>query len=607
MSRSLTVAAKIAGWIHRSNALKQVYRPSWTRATLPLAMVATTTFAHSFATHHTTKNDSSSDKPNEETSSGSPSPNIDVTSHWNNGKEFLENFVFSQGESKEASPSTSDSKEEQASSQSNASSPSLFQKIGQAFLDKVPIDTSGLGGSEGDSKGSSSTAKETVESERNLQDVRQKLMGLLSGGNQQQSVEDLITKARASSEQGDLSDSVSFEEVMTILRTVGTEFDQTIKNHLEGQDLPTIYPISLYYFFEYEDERKNFSWRRRKHRFCPGIDIDQVTELNGYMRLAELGYAEDSKQIQEELRSHFGYEMVFCQMDSLPHQPSHYLAVKKEQSRWSSSLDVMLCVRGTATITDVITDLLADAVDYKGGKAHSGICRSGKYLAEKHKETLLDLLKASGKKKIQLTLIGHSLGAGAASIAGMELQDLPEFDVKVIGFGCPALVSENLSEASKDYITTIVSDNDCIPRMSLANMINTVRDIGEYNWISRARVDLEDIINQVQKAFPTLLPNAIKSQILNLLDTKVLSSIDIPPATPDRMEPVLFPPGKCIHFYRDGYGLAGAVVPCTFFDSIDVNRRMVDDHLFDTGYRLVFLDLMRQVKKDNYFQFDIKK
>lgn len=65
--------------------------------------------------------------------------------------------------------------------------------------------------------------------------------------------------------------------------------------------------------------------------------------------------------------------------------------------------------------------------------------------------------------------------------------------------------------------------------------------------------------------------------------------------------------GKCIHFYRDGFGLSGAVVPCTFFNEIDVHRRMVHDHLFDTGYRPIFLDLMREHKKDHYFQFDIKK
>jgi len=65
--------------------------------------------------------------------------------------------------------------------------------------------------------------------------------------------------------------------------------------------------------------------------------------------------------------------------------------------------------------------------------------------------------------------------------------------------------------------------------------------------------------------------------------------------------------GKCIHFYRDGFGLAGAVVPCTFFNELDVNRRMIHDHLFVTGYRPLFLDLMRQHTNDQYFKFDVDK
>lgn len=202
---------------------------------------------------------------------------------------------------------------------------------------------------------------------------------------------------------------------------------------------------------------------------------------------------------------------------------------------------MMLCVRGTKTITDVITDLLADAVAYRGGKAHSGISKSGTYLAEKHLDTFQEFLKASGKKKINLTLVGHSLGAGAASIAGIELQARDDFDVQVIGFGCPALLSKELSESTQDYITTVVADNDCIPRMSLANMMNTMLDIGEYNWIPKAKQDLEDVVAQVQVALPAIVSDSSKTNLMDILTTKVLSTIDIPPSTDDRMEPVLFP------------------------------------------------------------------
>jgi len=70
-----------------------------------------------------------------------------------------------------------------------------------------------------------------------------------------------------------------------------------------------------------------------------------------------------------------------------------------------------------------------------------------------------------------------------------------------------------------------------------------------------------------------------------------------------KMEPVLFPPGECIHFYRDGSGISGAHVPCDFFNEIDIARTMLDDHLISSGYRKIFLTLMRDFHKDDHFSF----
>jgi hypothetical protein len=495
------------------------------------------TAQRSHSTSTTTRNDGSKEnkpKPNNEDVS-TPQLPFDVTKQWSNAKDYLEQQIWV---NRESSPKDETLSNSQTSADDDGSS---RQDGWMGFL-------KGLGGpGDGNDDHSSSgdhekRAKETQETKQNLNDVKSSLMGMLMGRSpNQNAVEDLIAKARNSSEQGDVSDSVSLEELLNLMRSLGDEFDQLIKKYLHGKDLPAIFPSNLYYFLENEDEVKNFSWRRRKHRFCRGINLDYVNELYAYMRIAEIGYLDDMDAIKRELSETFGYEVIYCQMEARPTQPSHFVAVKKNQSQWSSSLDMMICVCGTKTITDVITDLLADAVDYRGGKAHSGICKGGKYLAEKHMSTMETFMKASGKTKINLTLVGHSLGAGAASIAGIELQDRDDFDVQVIGFGCPALVSKELSESAQDYITTVVSDNDCIPRMSLPNMINTILNIGEYNWVPRARQDLEDVIIQVQSALPSIISDSVKQSLLEVLTTKVLSTIEIPPATKDRIEPVLFP------------------------------------------------------------------
>jgi hypothetical protein len=127
-------------------------------------------------------------------------------------------------------------------------------------------------------------------------------------------------------------------------------------------------------------------------------------------------------------------------------------------------------------------DLMMEATDYEydgvRGKAHVGITRSGEYLTKRHKKLLATLLQLSDKRKLDITLIGHSLGAGAATIAAMNMMNSNEFakdigndvdyDVKVsanvIGFGCPALLSRNLSQMTRDFVTTVIADADVIPR-----------------------------------------------------------------------------------------------------------------------------------------------
>lgn len=492
---------------------------------------------HHFSTLKTgnniTKTDNSDDDKDQNNKGQRLFDSKQFTQQWSSAKDFIESKVNTINEKDESSPSN----RKNESSSSNG----LFGMVKSLIVGEGTGSTNDIVGSK------DKAAEEYRAVEQSLRDIQSSLMGILSGSKSNQSaVEELVTKARTSSEQGDISDSVSLEELMNILRTVSDEMDKTFEKHLNGRNFPAIYPTNLFYFLDAQDEIKNFSWRRRKHRFCRGINFDDVDELNSYCRIAKIGYEDDMEKIKKDISEKFGYEVIYCQMDSLPGQPSHFLAIKKDQSAWSSSLDMLLCVRGTKTITDVITDLLADSVDYRDGKAHSGILQSGKHLAEKHLDTFQEFLKASGKKKIKLTLVGHSLGAGAASIAGIELHEKDDFEVQVIGFGCPALLSKELSKGAEGYITTVVDDNDCIPRMSLATMVNTVLDIGEYNWIPKARQDIEDLVDQVQEAMPGIISDGVKRKMLDMHNS-LLSNIELPEPTDDRMEPDLFPRKHRMH------------------------------------------------------------
>ena len=178
------------------------------------------------------------------------------------------------------------------------------------------------------------------------------------------------------------------------------------------------------------------------------------------------------------------------------------------------------------------------------------------------------------------------------TVAGIELNDNPFIDVKVVGFGCPALLSESLSTSYEHMITTVVGDNDCVPRMSMATMVNALIDISEHDYTPFALRDLKETVNAIQLFLPSLVDDTVKDRILTHLSSLLPDPASFPKHD-KRMEVVLFPPGRCIHFYGDGFGISGSVVPCTFFDELDINRRMLHDHLIQSGYQKIFLDLMR--------------
>lgn len=428
----------------------------------------------------------------EKPSSSSSSSVFDITQKWketqNEAREFWNNSIFT-------GTANNDDKDEQQQRDKPKTSKQPFgeqwrsidsNKFRQFFASKfgTPQDTTEKTKmDQNDDIGPQSSSAAASD----FREMASTFMNILSGkGGSEETVKSIVKQARQSAEEGEVADKKSLEEVLFVLKQYTEELKQTADKFLGDVDLSKLYPTNLFYYMEYEDSIKTPSWKRRMHRFYPGININQLYDLNDYLQLAELAYADSVEEIREGLeQGKTPYELVFVSNPNEPNKPAHFMAVKRAQPIWSPSLEVIMVVRGTKTITDAMTDLLCDYEDYRGGKAHAGVLKGGRYLAEKHKETLKNLLESSGKRRIQLTLVGHSLGAGAASICGMEFNDEDDIEVEVIGFGCPALLSKELSENTKSYITTVIADDDCVPRLSAATVVNAVLDIMEYNWIPR--------------------------------------------------------------------------------------------------------------------------
>lgn len=258
----------------------------------------------------------------------------------------------------------------------------------------------------------------------------------------------------------------NFGDILDLFLEAVAMAKDSFDRHFGHLEFKSSIPISLWYWIEREDEYKNPSWKRRQHRFHSDVDIETVHELHKMLYLSALSYVNTVEQIQEGLE---GFEddmaLIYAQLESFPGEPAHFIALKKEQQKkllWQEEipLEVVLVVRGTKEFGDVLSDVIMDATDYRGGKTHDGVARGGVFLAKTHIELMNHLLEVSGRQKIRLTITGHSLGAGAAAIAAIEFNDYPNIDARAIGFGCPALLSKELSESTKDYITTVIADSD---------------------------------------------------------------------------------------------------------------------------------------------------
>ena len=431
-------------------------------------------------------------------------------------------------------------------------------------------------------------------------------------------VEDLLfQQARniASSSQS-VQESRSFTDMWNLFTDSMAIAKDQIAEAFGTLNLDNLKAPALYYFVEFQDAVKHPSWKRRQHRFHKAINSDELYEWHNALYLCELSYTDTEEQIEAGLRStKEQWKMIYTQMASAPNEPAHFLAIpnpknKKKKSFFEKDyLDVLITVRGTKQLGDIVSDIMLKDIDFffgQNGKAHAGILKSGMFLVEKHIPLLKELLKKSKKDKIRLKMVGHSLGAGAASIAAIILnRDYSDIiEASVIGFGCPAILSHELSQKTKSFITTIVADADLVPRLGAASIINTFMDIMSYDWTPIAVSDLQEFLKAVQKDIP-FLSDGITENIVNFanqtLDTTVRPFLN---TNTNRLTPALIPPGECIHLFRDGSGVSGTHTPCSFFTSIDVSRTMIDDHLVPPGYHRLFLEFIRDHQGDLQYNFE---
>ena len=180
----------------------------------------------------------------------------------------------------------------------------------------------------------------------------------LFGSKEQQdhAISNIVKQARETASKSDLSDDDhSFSDLVDALSLYAALIAKVADKYVSSIDFSRFEPTALFYYLEYEDERKNPSWKRRQHRFFDGIDIEQIEQLNNYLELSRISYANSVEEIQQGLENRARpCELIYAEVVSRPGRPANFVAIPRDQPRFSNHLEVIIGVRGTKSLSDAV-------------------------------------------------------------------------------------------------------------------------------------------------------------------------------------------------------------------------------------------------------------
>ena len=219
----------------------------------------------------------------------------------------------------------------------------------------------------------------------------------------------------------------------------------------------------------------------------------ELDDLRALCHATEAAYLEDRDKLAAELNE-IKHQVVESEHTSKFQKPAHYVSQRVDTG------DIFFVVRGTASLKDALTDgdcapkpLDSKLPEIAGAHAHRGMKISAAWLVSQCLETLrMAVGNIVGMKKTpKITVLGHSLGAGAAAIAAVLLREhFPT--LRCVAFATPPCLGDSACAACEKYLVSVVLHDDVIPRASFQNVEDLRVRLQNIDWKTMAAADFAE-------------------------------------------------------------------------------------------------------------------
>ena len=148
-----------------------------------------------------------------------------------------------------------------------------------------------------------------------------------------------------------------------------------------------------------------------------------------------------------------------------------------------------MSIRGTLSVLDALRDFTIEPSSFQGGLVHSGMRDQANEVITQLKPTIDRIL--ANHSDYQLIFTGHSLGAGAASIATLILQNAYP-SVHAYCFANPSCVSIELLPRLERCVISIENMSDLVQRMNSSAMHTLHTLFSDVDWKHMIELMIEE-------------------------------------------------------------------------------------------------------------------